>query len=417
VQICSDGVSAGTGFAVRDGAPHTVPNVGRIYGGGSGCNTTTPSGYSSSYRQNFGFDLNPALPDDAGIAELLSPVAFCAGTHDIKVKLMNLGTNTLNSVTVNWKFNGVTQTPINWTTPMPSLSDATLTLGSRTFTAGVPYNLVVWTSNPNNTVDTFPGNDTLTATMQSSLAGNFTIGGASPDYATFSAAVSDLNNYGVCGPVVFDVRSGTYNEQIDLGQIAGTSAINTITFRSETGNKPDVNLTYSSTAYTSNYVVRLSGASFVTFENMTITGTSGSYGVAVELTGNASDNTFSNCELVSPVTTSTSTYLSVVYSPSGTMNHRTSFVDCGIRNGAYGMYLYGGGTTSTEDDVLIQRCEFTGQYYRPYIGYYLGRIKFLDNNVIQTGNIYPYRYPATFYYGHNSEVERNNFFFDGGTFA
>ncbi|MBE0558415.1 MAG: hypothetical protein IH628_14395, partial [Proteobacteria bacterium] len=63
VQICSEGVTAGTGFAINDGAAATVPNVTRMYGGPLGCSTTAPAGYSASYRANFGFNLSPALPN------------------------------------------------------------------------------------------------------------------------------------------------------------------------------------------------------------------------------------------------------------------------------------------------------------------------------------------------------------------
>ncbi|MFN3952691.1 MAG: hypothetical protein ACK4KT_09845, partial [Thermaurantimonas sp.] len=51
----------------------------------------------------------PTLPNDAGIASLDSPVAFCPGVHPIKVKVANFGTNKIDSVTVNWSVNNVLQ--------------------------------------------------------------------------------------------------------------------------------------------------------------------------------------------------------------------------------------------------------------------------------------------------------------------
>jgi hypothetical protein len=111
---------------------------------------------------------------------------------------------------------------------------------------------------------------------------------------------------------VFNVRPGTYNEQITLTDIAGTSAINTVTFQSENGNKNDVNMTFSATSTANNWVVNLNGAKFVTFRNMTVTALGSSYGIAVNVDGSSTDDTFENCELVSPNTNSTSTYMSVV---------------------------------------------------------------------------------------------------------
>src|SRR5512135_1107775 len=55
------------------------------------------------------------------------------------------------------------------------------------------------------------------------LSGTYTIGGASPSYASFGAAVSDLISRGVSGAVTFNVRAGTYTEHIDLLPISGSS--------------------------------------------------------------------------------------------------------------------------------------------------------------------------------------------------
>ncbi|MCB2204962.1 T9SS type A sorting domain-containing protein [bacterium] len=413
VNICQDGYSGG--FYVRY---YNTSGGGyrRIYGGSS-CSAT--GGYGADYaRYSFGIDMSPALPDDAGISKLLSPVNFCAGQQDIKVNLKNFGTNTLNSVTINWSLNGVPQTAINYTTPMPTLADATITLGSHNFAAGVPVHIVAWTSNPNNTNDSFSANDSLDVTVQPALSGTFTLGGASPDYSDFASAVADLNQYGVCGPVVFNVRSGTYNEQIGLQGIDGASAINTITFQSETGNKADVELVWNASGTGDNYIVALGSAKFVTFKNMTMEATNNSYGRVIYFDGASTDCTFDNLELISPNVNSTSTYVAVVYSNTGTNNDRTTFLNCGIREGSYGMYMYGGGTTSTEDDNLIQGNEFTGQYYRPYYGVYLGKIKFLDNKIYQEPtNTYTYHYPCSFYYGYDSQIERNMIYSDGGAYA
>lgn len=57
----------------------------------------------------------PTLPNDAGIASLDSPKAFCPGLHPIIVKVANFGTNKIDTVTVNWSMNGIPQTPILFT--------------------------------------------------------------------------------------------------------------------------------------------------------------------------------------------------------------------------------------------------------------------------------------------------------------
>jgi hypothetical protein len=362
------------------------------------------------------------VPNDVGISSIDSPFNFCAGNEDVIVTLKNFGTNQVTSATINWTLNGVPQTPYSWTGLLDTLNFNTrqtqVTLANMSFQGGVPYTIAAWTSMPNGVQDTVTYNDSTIVTRQAAIAGTYTIGGASPDYPDFASAVSDLNQYGLCGPVVFNVRPGTYNEQIELQSITGASSINTVTFQSETANKNDVNLTFAPTGTANNYVVSMGDAEWVTFKDMTMTATGSSYGIVVYFGAGSTDCTFDNCELVSPDVNSTSTYVSVVYSDYGTNNHRTSFIDCGIREGGYGMYLYGGGTTSTEDDVLIQNCEFTGQYYRPVYCLYLGQIKFHDNMVYQEpNNVYAYRYPASFYYGYNSSIERNVFYSLGGSYA
>ena len=415
IKICSDGYT-GSGFGLDHGNVTSTTWVGRLYGG-PGCSAPVSSS-TSGYLPCAGFDLNPALPDDAGISKLISPVNFCAGTHDLQVELYNYGTNTLNSVTVNWTWNGVPQTPINWTTAIPSLGTATVTLASgQNFQAGTPYNLVAWTSNPNNTNDSFTANDSLVATMQAALSGTFTIGGASPDYTTFAAAVKDLNTFGLCGPVVFNVRSGTYNEQISINDIPGASAINTVTFQSETGNTPDVNLTWAASSSANNYVVQFSGAKYVTFRNMTMTATGSSYGYVVYFPSTSEYITIENCELMGVNTTSTSYSLAVVYSEYNNDDY-TTFRNCGIREGSYGMYLRGSSGTSPEEYTTVENCEFTGQYYYyPYYSYYQAHVNFVDNTIRFTSPSYSYCYAAYFGYGDNNNIERNTFWIDGASYA
>ena len=357
-------------------------------------------------------------PNDAGIESLDSPKDFCAGTHDVKVTLRNYGTNQLTSVTINWKLNSVLQTPISWTGLLDTLTLTTrqtsVTLGTRTFAAGVPYLIETWTTMPNGVPDTINTNDSTIVNVKAAISGTYTIGGASPDYATIAAAVNDLNANGVCGPVVFNIRSGTYNANIELGNISGTSAVNTVTFQSETGNRADVNITYNATVLGSNFVLKFNGARFVTFRNLTMTATNTSYSTVVDIAGTSTDNTVENCELVGPVGNFTSTYNAVVNSASGTNNHRMTIKDCGIRNGSYGFYMYGTSTASYEEDIVIDGNHLTGQYYAyPMMFYYQERMQFI-NNVIDYTSSYSSAYLAYFYYPREINVAGNKWFSTGG---
>jgi len=89
------------------------------------------------------------------------------------------------------------------------------------------------------------------------LSGTYTIGGTNPSYATIANAVADLNTIGVCSPVVFNIRAGSYNESVIIADIPGASSVNNILFKSETGDSTSViiyhttnpPITFDSTSY------------------------------------------------------------------------------------------------------------------------------------------------------------------------
>jgi len=112
-------------------------------------------------------------------------------------------------------------------------------------------------------------------TASAQLSGTFTIGSGG-DYASFTAAVADLNSQGVNGAVTFNVLNGTYTEQIEI--TADGTATNTITFQSSSGNAADVILTFAASDFGDNYVASLFGCSYVTFKNMTLTAAGTTYG-------------------------------------------------------------------------------------------------------------------------------------------
>ena len=98
------------------------------------------------------------------------------------------------------------------------------------------------------------------------LSGTYTIGGASPSYATIGAAITALKTSGICGPVVFNIRSGTYSGQINLTNIPGTNSTRTVTFKSEKNNADSVIITHND----NDYVWMFSNASYITLKNLTV---------------------------------------------------------------------------------------------------------------------------------------------------
>ncbi|MBL0104645.1 MAG: hypothetical protein IPP51_13320 [Bacteroidetes bacterium] len=102
------------------------------------------------------------------------------------------------------------------------------------------------------------------------LSGTYTIGGTAPDYATIQAATTALAA-GVSGPVIFDIRPGTYTGKVSMGNVVGTSATNTITFQSENGDSSSVIITDpSSTTNSSNFTMLINGTDYLRFNQVTI---------------------------------------------------------------------------------------------------------------------------------------------------
>ncbi|MDK9700366.1 MAG: hypothetical protein OEM52_09505 [bacterium] len=107
------------------------------------------------------------------------------------------------------------------------------------------------------------------------LTGSRTIGGTSPNYTTFAAAISDLSANGVgTGGVTFNIRSGVYPEYVEISSIAGASSSNPITFRKESGT-----VTVQSSTQTS--LIKLNGCDFVTFDGVSVNDTSTSTSVEI----------------------------------------------------------------------------------------------------------------------------------------
>jgi parallel beta-helix repeat protein len=324
-------------------------------------------------------------PNDAGISAIPSPLNFCAGTLPVQVKLTNYGTNQLNSATVNWTLNGVPQTALAWTGLLDTLNQATrsttVTLGSVDFLSGIPYTIAAWTTLPNGVADTVNNNDSTIVTRKSALSGTFTIGGGGSDYNNFKDAVADLVANGVCGPVTMKVRTGSYTEQVVIGKIAGASAVNTITFESESTDPADVTLGFSSGSSTTNYVLSYNGCTWISFRNMTISALGTSYSRVVAVQSGTQYCTLDNLTLNGYSSTSTSNARAVIYAASGSVDNNNTVIDCEIHNGSYGIYWYGSGQTSLESGTVIKNNLIKDFRYRGMQVYYQNAPQILGNTV------------------------------------
>jgi gliding motility-associated-like protein len=224
---------------------------------------------------------NPVTPDigareyapcpiDAGVKEVSQPVSPVEpGIQFVKVILQNHGTETLNSVTVQWIVKGQWQPSYFWSGSLPGGMSNTITIGEYDFVSGSLYDIKAWTMNPNGQADCDPYNDTTVANLVTVLCGEYTIGGSGADFPNLTQAVSVLNLAGVMCPVTFRIRDGIYTEQIRIDSVAGASSTNTVTFTSESGDSSLVKIIYAPSP-DNNYVVLLNNTHYLIFEKIGI---------------------------------------------------------------------------------------------------------------------------------------------------
>lgn len=374
---------------------------------GQACATGLSFGECEDYTLN----ISSPLTDDAGVSAFVTPtLPTCSFTDSVRVALTNYGTDTLYSATINFSLNAGPPSTTNWTGAIAPFASETVNLGLFPLTAG--DNLVAIASMPNGVVEDPSGawNDfSDIASLEAGLSGIKTIGGTTPDYATFGDAINAMNTYGLCGSVIFDVRDGIYNEQLNLSAAnITTDATNNVTFRSENGDASLVTLSFAGTGSTDNFVVKLDGADYFTFEDLTLENTGSTFGYVVHVLGGADYNTFENCNLHTVTSNSTSTNTSVIYSPSGSIDNGNVFINNVIEGGSYGAYWYGGGTTSLENGTVFSGNEFLNNYYYGAYCYYQNAPIVVGNKV---GGDSPYtgsRFALAFNYCDNGFVCEDN---------
>ena len=129
----------------------------------------------------------------------------------------------------------------------------------------------------------------------SQLSGTKTIDPSGGDYASFTAAINALVTQGVNGPVILNVASGTYTEQVRIREIPGASNVNTITIQSASSDSSSVILTYSSTLANTNWTLRIDSTDYLTIRNITVQATGSSYARVIDIKGDATNINIENC--------------------------------------------------------------------------------------------------------------------------
>jgi hypothetical protein len=340
VDVCFDNTSYTTDGQVMSHTTTFVSTTGHNTDGAAGCSLTGTG--SASQRPNMQLSITPATacasPINGGTT-VASATSVCPNQN---FNLSLTGQTLASGLTYQWE--SATSASGPWT----AITGATGFNYTASQTSDKFYRCVVNCAAASASAPSAPVQIT---TLPNLAAGTYTIGSGG-SYPSFTAAFAAAS-CGVAGPVVFQVlaNSAPFVEQIEIAEIPGMSATNTITVK---GNNNT--LSFTSTSGSARHVLYLNGADYLRFEDLVIhaTGTTTTeFGWALRLNNNANFNTFKRCIIKTNESLTSTNYVGVTLttsptSPTGSHNNTASNLtidSCQIVGGYYGVCFNGAGIT------------------------------------------------------------------------
>ena len=191
---------------------------------------------------------------------------------------------------------------------------------------------------------------TATSLFAAPLAGTYTIGGTSPDYATINAAITALDSNGISAPVVFNIRNGSYPELLIFSAVAGASATNTITFQGESGDSSLVEINGATTTNQQN-TLRLNQINYLTIKHLTFRQYPNVYNNAVVFINRGKFCTIENCELFGHFSSNSS---ATEYVVQGCNDSNLVIRNSYLRGAVSGCYF--GNSFFSHRNLLVENC-------------------------------------------------------------
>ncbi|NLJ81993.1 MAG: hypothetical protein GX330_02560, partial [Bacteroidales bacterium] len=279
---------------------------------------------------------------DIKLLNLISPTKdVTAGVPTpVRVSIMNMGYNPVDSINIYWNVNGNLQTYL-WTGFPLALGDSTpiITLGNFIPLPG-ENNITVYTSLVGGKIDNDPLNDTVSIHSfgcKTTVNSIYTVGGSSADFKTITEAIDVIKYCGIHTPTTISINPGTYNENIIIPAIKGTNSTNTLTITSTSGDSSSVTIQ----SLTSAPAITLTNTDNVIINKITVKGTSlGLSSTAIRLQNNNRNITISNNYLVvSPNSPSTASSTDIMAIISQTSSDTNLVISNNYIDGSGGIYI------------------------------------------------------------------------------
>jgi len=260
------------------------------------------SGYIGPDARYWLFKPEPLVTNNLGVIEVKTPQApLSSGTYPVSVLVQNKGINFILSgsitATVTTSTGTTTIGQVNLSSPLIPGDTATVTIGNVSL-INEEVTITAISSSPNGMADNYTDDDTLSATIATTLSGNYTINSTLPtggtNFNSFSDFTAAYTAYGLGGAVDVQVAPGTgpYNERVTFKDAPGLSAINTISIQ---GNG---NVISFDAGFPNLGIVIFDEARHITLDSLTIT-TSGNSerNFGVLFTNQADSNRIKNCTI------------------------------------------------------------------------------------------------------------------------
>ncbi|MCM1109370.1 MAG: DUF4465 domain-containing protein [Clostridium sp.] len=210
--------------------------------------------------------------------------------------------------------------------------------------------------------------------IKAGVSGTITVG-AGADYGTIQAAVDHIAA-GIDGPVVISIKRGIYNELVNIPEIPGASALNTITIQSETGDYHDVKVYhnhYSEPVYSEDKmfheygVFTIAGADHVTVRGIEFTTEDITFPGILHVKNVSRNVTIEDCYVYTETVTSYSNDINLIYtyarSEANQNNDRLTVRGCLLEGGYIGVRLGGTSTVALPKQVggVVENCVLRNQ--------------------------------------------------------
>ena len=300
-------------------------------------------------------------------------------TDSLKVIIVNTGTTPISNINIEWAINGTSQIVggKNYTTYLFQGMSDTLLLGGTVYFSG-EMEVKAWINNLENgtLTDSFREDDTSSVSSficVDSLSGVISIG--TTEYPSINEALEKIFICGASGDITFEIATGTYEEDLNLRDIADVLGDYSFTITSATGNADDVIIRPAAEVG-----ITLHNSNNIIIKDITIDVINRTYGI--QFTGACTNVLVRDCKILSTNTTTGSA--SPIYKANGTgIANNISFINNLLDGGYQGFCFYAGtGSTALGKNIIFDSNMVINQYYYGLYPYYTDFISCSYNTIL-----------------------------------